>query len=108
MNSTLLLAGVLITSKQTVWEKLKAVPTESWINFGVAIICVTVIVKLWKNLREVGEIVPWIVLVLMGGSVVLYTTYERCEPKVLTPIFNELARILPSKIEYKDPPVKGQ
>ncbi len=108
MYSTLLLAAVSITSKQTVWEKIKTVPKESWISLGVAVLCVIVIVKIWKNLREVGEIVPWIVMVLMGGTVILYTTYERCEPKVLTPIFNELARVLPSKIEYKDAPVKGQ
>ncbi len=108
MSSTLLLAATSITSKQTVWERLKVVPKESWISLGVAVLCVIIIIKIWKNLREVGEIVPWIVMVLMGGSVLLYTTYERCEPKVLTPLFNELARILPSKIEYKDAAVKGQ
>jgi hypothetical protein len=104
MASSLLLAAVSITSKQTVWEKLKAVPKESWISLGVTVLCIIIIIKIWKNLREVGEIVPWIVMVLMGGTVILYTTYERCEPKVLTPIFNELARVLPSKIEYKEAP----
>ncbi|AKC83527.1 hypothetical protein IMCC26134_13445 [Verrucomicrobia bacterium IMCC26134] len=89
-------------SNLTVWEKLMAVPKETWISFGVAVLAVIVVVKIWKNLREVSEIVPWIVLVLFGGSVILYTTYERCEPKILSPIFNELSRVLPSKIEYKD------
>ena len=86
----------------TVWEKLKAVPKQTWISAGVAVLVVIVLVKIWNNLREIGEIVPWIIMVLFGGSVILYTTYERCEPKILSPIFNELARVLPSKIEYKD------
>lgn len=93
-------------AKLSVWEKLQAVPKDTWISLGVAIIVLIVTIKLWKNLREVGEIVPWIVLVLLGGSVILYWTYERNEPKVLSPIFDELAKVLPSRIEYKDAPKK--
>jgi di/tricarboxylate transporter len=100
MSPLLLLAAA--ASKVTVWEKIKAVPKESWLSLGATLLILIVIVKLWKNLREVGEIVPWLVLVLLGGSVVLYTTYERTEPKILTPLFNELAKVLPSKIEYKE------
>ena len=42
---------------------------------------------------------------MIGGSVVLYWTYERTEPKVLSPIFDFLAQYLPSKIQYKEAPV---
>jgi hypothetical protein len=61
-------------------------------------------VKLWKSLKEINDIVPWIVIVTVGGAVILYWTYERTEPKVLSPIFDELAKILPSKIQYKEAP----
>jgi len=101
----LLLAALSVTNKLTTWEKMQNVPKETWISCGVAILVLVVIIKLWRNLREVGEVVPWIVFILFGGTVILYWTYERTEPKVLAPIFDQLSRVLPSKIEYKEAPL---
>ncbi len=87
-------------SKPTVWEKIQAVPKETWISTLIAIGIIFILVRIWKSLAEVNEIIPWIVLVTVGGAVILYWTYERTEPKFLSPIFDELAKILPSKIQY--------
>ena len=89
-------------SKLTVWEKLKAVPTDTWVSLAVALAVFCVLLKIWKSLKEINDIIPWIVLVTLGGAVVMYWTYERNEPKVLSPIFDQLAKILPSRIQYKD------
>lgn len=86
-------------SKPTVWEKIQAVPKETWISTLITIGVIIILVRIWKALSEVNEIVPWIALVTVGGAVILYWTYERTEPKFLSPIFDELARILPSKIK---------
>jgi thiamine biosynthesis protein ThiC len=94
----------LLAAKVTVWEKLQAVPKETWISLLVAGGVIFMTVKLWKSLKEINDIVPWIVIVTVGGAVILYWTYERTEPKVLSPIFDELAKILPSKIQYKEAP----
>jgi hypothetical protein len=102
--SAMLMLAAAAAKKLTVWERIQSIPKETWINVGIALLICIVLIKMWKNLREVGEIVPWIVMVLLGGSVVLYWTYERNEPKFLSPIINELSRVLPSKIEYKDAP----
>ena len=87
-------------SKQTVWEKIQAVPKETWISALIAIGILIVLVKIWKSLAEINEVVPWVVMCTVGGAVVLYWTYERSEPKFLSPIFDELAKILPSRIKY--------
>ena len=71
---------VAASSKPTVWEKVKA------------------------SLREFNEFAPWIALVMVGGSVILYWTYERTEPKVFSPIINELSKYLPTRIPYKEAP----
>ena len=89
-------------AKLTVMEKLHAVPKETWLSLIIALAVIFMIVRLWKSLKEINDIVPWIALFTVGGAVVLYWTYERTEPKVLSPIFDQLAKILPSKIEYKD------
>jgi hypothetical protein len=92
-------------TKPTVFEKLQAVPMSTWINLLVAILILLVLVRVWKKLGEFNEFAPWIALVMVGGSVILYWTYERTEPKVLSPVMDFLAKYLPSKIEYKDAPI---
>ena len=75
----------------------------SWLfYFLIALAVIFIIVRVWKSLKEINDIVPWIALFTVGGAVVLYWTYERTEPKVLSPSFDQLSKILPSKIEYKD------
>jgi di/tricarboxylate transporter len=91
-------------TKPSVLDKLKAIPSETWISIAIGILVIFVLVRIWKSLREVNEFVPWIVLITVGGAVVLYWTYERKEPKILTPIINELAKILPTRPAYKDVP----
>lgn len=94
--------ALLAAAKPTVWEKLQAVPKETWISLLVAVVILFLLVRVWKSLKEINEIVPWIALFTLGGAVVLYWTYERTEPKILSPIFDQLAKVLPSKIQYKD------
>ena len=77
-------------------------PTATWISLGVGILVILVIVRIWKSLREFNEFAPWIALIMLGGSVVLYWTYERTEPKLLTPVIDVLSQYLPSKIPYKE------
>ncbi len=98
------LAAFTAAAKPTVWEKIQNVPVSTWISLGVAILVIILLVRIWKSLREVNEFAPWIVLTMVGGSVVLYWTYERTEPKFLSPVFDELSKFLPSKIPYKDAP----
>lgn len=99
-----LLAATATAAKSTAWEKIHAVPFSTWLSLVVALVVVFVLVRVWKSLREFNEFAPWLALVLVGGSVVVYWTYERTEPKVLSPVFDVLARYLPSRIQYKDAP----
>lgn len=92
------------SSKPTVWEKVQAVPMSTWVSLLIAVIVIVLVVRVWKALKEFNEFAPWIALFMVGGSVVLYWTYERTEPKVLSPVFDVLSQYLPSKIQYKDAP----
>ncbi len=102
MISLFVAAAAAAPAKTTVWEKLQAVPKETWFSLFITLIVIFVIVRLWKSLKEINDIVPWIALFTVGGAIVLYWTYERKEPKFLSPVFDELAKVLPSKIQYKD------
>jgi hypothetical protein len=78
--SMLLALIATAASKQTVWEKIQAVPKETWISTLIAIGIIIVLVKIWTSLAEINEVVPWVVMCTVGGAVVLYWTYERSEP----------------------------
>jgi O-antigen/teichoic acid export membrane protein len=97
-----------ITPKLSTWEKLQAVPLATWWQVIIAVIVIFLIVKAWKTLSSLNDVVPWVVLVTLGGAVVMYWTYERTEPSLLRPIFDELAKIFPSRIEYKEAPMPGK
>ncbi len=101
----MLLIFAAASTKPSVWEKVQAIPMSTCISLLVALIVIFLLVRVWKSLKEFNEFAPWIALIMVGGSVVLYWTYERTEPKVLSPIFDVLARYLPSRIQYKDAPV---
>ena len=90
------------SASPTVLQKVQAIPLSTWISVVIAVVVIVIMVRAWKTLRDFNEFAPWIALFMIGGSVVLYWTYERTEPKVLSPIFDVLAQYLPSKIQYKD------
>ncbi len=97
----LLAAQNTADDKLTVLEKLQAVPRETWLSLLLALFVVWLLVRVWKSLKELNEVVPWVALICVGGTVILYWTYERTEPKILSPLFDQLSRVLPSKIHYK-------
>jgi di/tricarboxylate transporter len=84
-------------AKPNVWEKVQAIPTSTWVNLLIGLAVLFLLVRIWKSLAEINEFAPWLVLILVGGSVVLYWTYERTEPKPLSPVFDFLAEYLPSR-----------
>lgn len=91
-------------AQPTVWDKLAAVPRETWLSLLVTAFSIWLIVRVWKTLREINETVPWVALVTLGGTLIMYWTYERTEPRLLSPIFDQLAKVLPSRIEYRNRP----
>lgn len=97
----LLAAQNTADDKLTVLEKLQAVPRETWLSLLLALFVIWLLVRVWKSLKELNEVVPWVALICVGGTVILYWTYERTEPKILSPFFDQLSRVLPSKIPYR-------
>lgn len=79
------------------WQILKDVPTSMWMHLGLTLLAILVLVRVWEAMRNWHEVAPYLVLVLIGGSVVVYWTYERTEPKVLTPVVERLAEFMPGK-----------
>ena len=92
-----LLVYTLAAAQSSVWDQLKSIPKQTWINIGICVLTVVVIIKVWKVLKTINEFVPYIVGVLAAFLIFFYWVYERTEPSFLSPIVDKLAPFFPSK-----------
>lgn len=99
-----LLLIAAVSAKPTVWEKVQAVPMSTWWSLLAAAAVVFLLVRVWRSLQEINEFAPWIALVMVGGSVVLYWTYERTEPRIISPVINVLADYFPTRMPHRETP----
>ena len=97
----------IAAAKLTVWEKVQAVPATAWLTLASSLAVLLVLARVWRTLAEINEVVPWVVFVVVGGTTALYWTYERNEPKVLTPVVDVLAHWLPTQ-DAATPAVKRE
>jgi len=99
---------LLAAAKPTVWEKLRAVPLATWGSVLVVILVLWMLMRFWKSLRDINEFAPWLVFVLVGGSVIFYWAMERNEPPFLTPVIDMVADVLPFSTKPPSQPNFGQ
>lgn len=86
-----------LAAKLTVLDRIQAVPLTAWIQLGGAVLALLVLVRFWQQLAELNEVVPWVVFIVFGGTSLLYWTYERNEPSMLSPVIDILAGYLPTR-----------
>ena len=90
-----------LAAQTSTWEKLKHIPSQSWLNLGLCVLAVVIIVRMWRTLRKINEFVPWIVSVIAGFMILSYWTYNRTEPRFLTPVVEKLTIFLPTKSKHE-------
>jgi len=92
------LASLLLAAQPvTTWDKLRAVPTQSWINLGICILAIVIVLRLWRGLKRFNDFAPWIAAGLAGSFILFYWVYERTEPPFMTPIVEKLTFFMPTK-----------
>jgi hypothetical protein len=96
-----LLPLTIAASQTSLWDQLKSVPKQTWINIGICVVAVVVMVKVWRVLKKINEFVPYLAAVLAAFLILFYWVYERSEPRFLTPVVEKLAQFLPSKTAYR-------
>ncbi len=93
---------MLAAAPPTAWEQLKRVPKETWINLGICIAAVVIIIRVWKVLKKFNEFVPYIAALLAAFLIFFYWVYDRSEPRFLTPLIEKIAPFFPSKGKQQD------
>ena len=83
------------------FERVREIPNAFWVNLGVAVLLLILLVIILRKLAAVNTIV-----LVMAGIVAITGLgfswiYERDEPKFMTPLVEKIAPLLPSKTTDK-------
>ena len=83
------------------FERVREIPNAFWVNLGVSVLLLILLVIILRKLAAVNTIV-----LVMAGIVAITGLgfswiYERDEPKFMTPLVEKIAPLLPSKTTYK-------
>ncbi|MSU22212.1 MAG: hypothetical protein EXS32_00115 [Opitutus sp.] len=87
----------------TTLDKLKAIPLDFWLRFGLAVLGVIALVFFLRKIAKMNKVV---LAVMVAGSVTfvgLNWVYEREEPLWATPAVSFLAGFFPSKGPHAKP-----
>jgi len=83
------------------WDKLRHIPSQTWINLGICVLAIVLIVRTWRMLKKFNDYAPWIGAALVSTTIMAYWIYERAEPRFLTPVVERLADFLPTKAKHE-------
>lgn len=83
-----------------VWEKLRHVPGQFWVNLALCVFAVIVVIRFWQAMREINSFMPWLAAMIAASMMLSYWTYNRNEPRFLTPVVDKLTLLLPTKAKH--------
>jgi hypothetical protein len=79
----------------TAAEKVRDTPVMVWVKFGAIIIAVLIGLLLLRKLLSVNRYMLLVVFVVGGSILMINWTYNRTEPKFLSPVIDAVAPFLP-------------
>lgn len=88
---------VAASNLEHAWEKIRGVPTSFWVYLLATILCVFLVVRIWRALKDFNDFAPYIALFVVVSFGLLFVVYERKEPAFMTPFVDTLAEFLPTK-----------
>lgn len=83
-------------------QKLRHVPTETWVNLAIAVIGIVVVVKLWRTLRSINDYAPYMAVCVFCCGTFFYWVYTRTEPAFLTPVVEKLTPFFPTQAKQQE------
>jgi hypothetical protein len=90
-----------LAAQTSTWEKLRNVSTQSWLNLGLCILAVVIVVRTWRALKKINDFFPWLASALATVMILSYWTYNRTEPRFLSPAVDKLTMFLPTKSKHE-------
>lgn len=95
-------AVLTFAAHSTTLDKLRRIPTHTWINLAIFLVGVFVIVKLWRALRSLNDYAPYLACAVAASGVFFYWVYTRTEPEFLTPVVERLTPFFPTQAVHQE------
>jgi hypothetical protein len=92
----------LLAAASSTWENFRRIPTQTWLNLGICVLAVMLVVRMWRALKKFNDYAPWFAVGLCATTIMSYWTYERTEPRFLTPVVDRLTVFLPTKAKHQE------
>lgn len=90
-------ASLLHFAATTPLQKIRHLPTETWINVAICVAGILVILRLWRTLKALNDYGPYLACAVVASGVFFYWVYTRTEPAFLTPVVEKLAPFFPTQ-----------
>ena len=88
---------LVLAAATTTADRLKQIPTEFWVRFGLGIVILIAVVIALRKLAKVNKLVLGVIVALVCSFVGFSWIYERNEPAWATPVVERLAGFFPTK-----------
>ena len=95
MKSLVVLA--ILAAQSSVWDQIRRVPRQAWINFVICVLAVLIVVRLWRTLKRLNDYAPYFVAAIVTTTVFFFWVYNRTEPRILSPLVDRLMPFFPTK-----------
>ena len=93
--------AAVLAAQTAAWDRIKHVPFQTWLNLGICVLAVVLVLRMWRTLRKFNDFAPWIVSAIAAFMILCYWTYNRNEPTFLTPMVERLTLLLPTKSKHE-------
>ena len=78
-------------------DRLRVIPSQVWLNLGICLVAVIVLVRLWRGLKQMNDFMPYFAAAFASFMILFFWVYNRTEPRFLTPVVEKLTYFLPTK-----------
>lgn len=82
-------------------EPLRKIPAQFWINLVLCLVGVIIVIRFWRALSKVHSFMPWLAAMVAAFMILSFWTYNRTEPRFLSPVVDKLALVLPTKAKHE-------
>ena len=88
-----------LAAQPSVGDRLRVIPPSVWINIGIGVLALILIVRLWRGLKQFNEYAPYFAAAFATFMILFLWVYNRNEPAFLTPVVEKLTYFFPTKSE---------
>mgnify|MGYP001557984484 CR=1 FL=1 len=90
-------ALTMLAAQSSVWDQIRRVPRQAWINVVICVLAVLIVVRLWRAMKKLNDYAPYFVAVIVTTTVFFYWVYNRTEPRILSPLVDRLVPFFPTR-----------